>query len=374
MRKITVAVAALCASFALYGCGPISDEIDVRPKDNFLAEKNDADTVVVTETVTVTEAVLPAEGGSASKNKVTSASVQSEAPVSETSSESKNSGSSNSDSSGGGSSVNSGQNHSDNPPQENRHHEESKHSDEPVKSEEQHKSEEQSQTPASQQVPEESHPEGSQISEETSVPETEIPSKAPAAELPPAPVESNPELKYADGILIVNKSYPVPESYVPELVTAYGTSDAYLTSETNSAYKLMCNDAWAEGYSLWCASGYRSYSLQNRLYTNYAARDGKQAADTYSARPGYSEHQTGLALDLNSIDDSFAYTGEGKWIADNCWRYGFIIRYPKGKEDITGYKYEPWHLRYVGTELAEELYNNGQTLEEYFGLDSKYSD
>lgn len=373
MRKITVAVAALCASFALYGCGPISDEIDVRPKDNFLAEKNDADTVVVTEIVTVAETVLPADSSSASKDKVTSASVQSEVSVSETSSESKNSGSSNSDSSGGGSSVNSGQNHPDNPPQENRHQEEAKPSDEPVRSEEQHKHEEQPQAPASQQTPEESHISVTSQAE-TSPPETEAPSKAPAAELPPAPVEINPELKYADGILIVNKSYPVPEDYVPELVTAYGTSDAYLTSETNSAYKFMCNDAWAEGYSLWCASGYRSYSLQNRLYTDYAARDGKQAADTYSARPGYSEHQTGLALDLNSISDSFAYTGEGKWVAANCWRYGFIIRYPKGKEDITGYKYEPWHLRYVGTELAEELYNSGLTLEEYFGLDSKYSD
>ena len=104
------------------------------------------------------------------------------------------------------------------------------------------------------------------------------------------------------------------------------------------------------------------------------ARDGKQEADTYSARPGHSEHQTGLAFDLNTIDDSFANTAEGKWINDNCYRYGLILRYPKGKEEITGYQYESWHLRYVGKELAQKLYNNGNwmTLEEHFNITSKY--
>ncbi len=103
-------------------------------------------------------------------------------------------------------------------------------------------------------------------------------------------------------------------------------------------------------------------------------KDGKAEADRYSARPGYSEHQSGLAMDLNSVDDSFAYTKEAKWIAENCSKYGFIIRYPKGKEPITGYIYEPWHVRYLGTELAEKVTTSGLTLEEYFGITSFYKD
>ena len=114
---------------------------------------------------------------------------------------------------------------------------------------------------------------------------------------------------------------------------------------------------------------------QKYLYNSYVSRDGKEEADTYSARPGHSEHQTGLAFDLNSIDISFADTDEGKWVVDNCYKYGFIIRYPEGKDNITGYIYEPWHLRYVGVDLATKLYNQGDwiTLEEYYGIDSKYS-
>ena len=170
---------------------------------------------------------------------------------------------------------------------------------------------------------------------------------------------------YIDGVLIANKTYSLPSDY--------GNS---LTSATQSAFDKMNADAKSLGLSLWIASGYRSYATQKRLYNNYVASDGKEAADTYSARPGYSEHQTGLAFDLNSVEDSFANTDEGKWVKDNCYRYGLIIRYPKGKESITGYIYEPWHLRYVGVELATKLYNNGDwiTLEEYFGVDSKYGD
>jgi len=127
--------------------------------------------------------------------------------------------------------------------------------------------------------------------------------------------------------------------------------------------------------NLYISSGFRSYSYQENLYNNYVAQDGQLAADTYSARPGHSEHQTGLAFDLNTIDDSFAYTEEGKWVKDNCQKYGLILRYPKGKEAQTGYQYESWHLRYVGKELAQELYNNGNwiTLEEHFNLTSEYN-
>lgn len=170
---------------------------------------------------------------------------------------------------------------------------------------------------------------------------------------------------YIDGVLIANKTYSLPSDY--------GNG---LTSATQSAFDKMNADAKSLGLSLWIASGYRSYWTQKTLYNNYVASDGKEEADTYSARPGYSEHQTGLAFDLNSVEDSFANTDEGKWVKDNCYRYGLIIRYPKGKESITGYIYEPWHLRYVGVELATKLYNDGDwiTLEEYFGIDSKYGD
>lgn len=187
-------------------------------------------------------------------------------------------------------------------------------------------------------------------------------------------------LYYIDGYLIVNKTYPLPDDYVPTNTYKDATGQDYcptcLDIDTYENYKLMEADAKALGLNLWIQSGYRSYNLQTRLYNDYVSRDGKSLADTYSARPGHSEHQTGLAFDLNTITDSFAYTDEGKWVDMNAYKYGFILRYPKSKEEITGYKYEPWHLRYVGKELAEKLYNNGDwiTLEEYFNLTSTYSD
>ncbi len=170
-------------------------------------------------------------------------------------------------------------------------------------------------------------------------------------------------ITYIDGIIVVNKTYPIPSSYGDGLL-----------EETKQAFQEMNSDALPLGLNLYISSGYRSYSLQEDLYSGYVLRDGKEAADTYSARAGHSEHQTGLAFDLNSISDEFTNTPEGKWVHENAWRYGLILRYPYGKDDITGYKHESWHLRYVGKELAEKLYNNGDwiTLEEYFGIDSKY--
>lgn len=170
-------------------------------------------------------------------------------------------------------------------------------------------------------------------------------------------------ITYIDGILIVNKTYSLPSSY--------GTQ---LTDTTTNSFNEMKSEASKLGLNLYISSGFRSYSLQNTIYNNYVNMDGKANADTYSARAGHSEHQTGLAFDLNSIDSSFADTQEGKWVNENAYKYGFIIRYPKGKESITGYMYEPWHLRYVGTNLATKLYNSGNwiTLEEYYGIDSKY--
>lgn len=186
-------------------------------------------------------------------------------------------------------------------------------------------------------------------------------------------------LKIIDGILIVNKTYPLPSDYVPSNTYKDATGLNYcstcLDNETYDKYKEMKADATSLGLNIWIQSGYRSYSLQESLYNKYVNRDGKEAADTYSARPGHSEHQTGLAFDLNSITDDFQYTDEGIWINNNCYKYGFILRYPKGKEHITGYKYESWHLRYVGIELASKLYNNGDwiTLEEHFNLTSTYN-
>ena len=172
-------------------------------------------------------------------------------------------------------------------------------------------------------------------------------------------------MTYIDGILIANKTYSLPSTYKP----------GGLTSTTNEAFKKMQAAAKLDGISLVIKSGYRSYATQKSTYNYYVSRDGKTKADTYSARPGHSEHQTGLAMDLNIINDTFHNTKEAKWLASNCYKYGFILRYPKGKTNETGYKYESWHFRYVGVDLATKLYNNGDwiTLESYFGITSQYN-
>ena len=130
-----------------------------------------------------------------------------------------------------------------------------------------------------------------------------------------------------------------------------------------------------DGLNIYVVSGFRSYWDQNYIYNNYVAWDGQYNADTYSARPGHSEHQTGLAFDLNWVSDEFEYTSEGIWLNNNAYKYGFILRYPKGKTYETGYIYEPWHYRYVGTDLSYKLFNNGNwiTIENYFGINSQYN-
>lgn len=187
-------------------------------------------------------------------------------------------------------------------------------------------------------------------------------------------IENINGVTYINGILVVNKTYALPSDYRPSNAGDYQYCTTCLTPETMNAFNEMQADAQALGLNLYISSGFRSYSYQENLYNNYVAQDGKEEADTYSARPGHSEHQTGLAFDLNTIDDSFANTAEGKWVAENCQKYGLILRYPKGKEQETGYQYESWHLRYVGNELAQKLYNNGNwiTLEEHFNITSIY--
>ena len=170
-------------------------------------------------------------------------------------------------------------------------------------------------------------------------------------------------ITYVDDIFIVNKTYSLPKDYDP----------GKLNDDALNAFYDMREDASKDDITLWIASGYRSYNTQNDLYNSYVEKDGQKKADTYSARAGYSEHQTGLAMDLNIVDSSFEGTKEAIWIEKNCYKYGFIIRYPKEKEDITGYKYEPWHIRYLGKKLAKKIYDSGLTLEEYLSIDSKYS-
>lgn len=159
---------------------------------------------------------------------------------------------------------------------------------------------------------------------------------------------------YIKGILIVNKKYSLPANYNPGV-----------DQTASTALKQLQQAASTAGHNIPLISGFRSYSRQQTLYNNYVARDGQALADTYSARPGHSEHQTGLAFDVGKLDDNYGSTPAGIWLKENCHKYGFIIRYPKGKESITGYQYEPWHIRYVGVEHATKIMNQNITLEEY---------
>lgn len=171
-------------------------------------------------------------------------------------------------------------------------------------------------------------------------------------------------VNYIDNIMIINKSYGADPSFDP----------GELNEEVQSAFSDLCAAAAEEDLNIYNASDYRSYSLQEEIYNDYVTQYGEEMADTFSARPGFSEHQSALVIDVNSIDDTFNDTPESKWLEKHCAEYGFIIRYPKGKENITGYKYESWHIRYVGKDIAKEITELGITLDEYLGVDSVYSD
>ena len=167
-----------------------------------------------------------------------------------------------------------------------------------------------------------------------------------------------------NGVLIASKKYPLPSIYAP------GES-----KEARAAFQEMAAEATLSGYDLIAFSTYRSFDYQTQLYDRYVTNDGQDAADRYSARPGYSEHQTGLAFDIGEqhfeqhfAKESFGETEAGKWVAANAHKYGFIMRYPNGSEKITGYMYEPWHFRYVGEELAVQVYEANVTLEEFLDL------
>lgn len=177
-------------------------------------------------------------------------------------------------------------------------------------------------------------------------------------------IENINGITYVNGILIANKTYSLPDTFNP----------GGLHPDAKAAFDMMKADAAAEGLTLKIVSGYRSYQQQTRTYSNFSKRDGQAVADRYSARPGHSEHQTGLAMDINSVYKSFADTPEGIWLAANCVKYGFILRYPEGKEHITGYMYEPWHIRYVGTDVAQAVSESGLCLEEFLGITSVYAE
>lgn len=212
-------------------------------------------------------------------------------------------------------------------------------------------------------------------SPETTTPDTEPepePETDPPASSTPAPapeysgshkMEVIDGITYFDGVMIANKTYTLPASYNPGV-----------QPEAMDAFYDMQAAAAADGISLWILSSFRSYDDQDVIYNRYVAQDGRDAADTYSSRPGHSDHQTGYTFDLNSLEQDFQYDPAGQWLDKNCYKYGFIIRYPKGKESSTGYMYEPWHVRYIGVDLATKVTQSGLSLEEYFGITSQYQD
>ena len=181
--------------------------------------------------------------------------------------------------------------------------------------------------------------------------------------------------------VVVNKHRPLNpldfeagDMVVPGVVG--NTNGRLMRAEAASALERMGTDASAAGIYLTILSGYRSYATQEQTYNNFVARDGEERANQYSAKPGHSEHQTGLAVDLDdasgcALYTCFADTAAGQWLAANAWQYGFVLRYPDGYIDTTGYEFEPWHYRYVGTEVATAMHNSGTpTLEQFFGLEA----
>ena len=182
--------------------------------------------------------------------------------------------------------------------------------------------------------------------------------------------------------VLVNRAFLLPEDYIPESLTKVNipfdttivTEKNNLRSEAAMQIEKMVKAAKKKKIIITGVSGYRSYARQKSVFEQSAVDHGKEHADKYCAIPGSSEHQTGLAIDVstpeitNVLEEKFADTKAGKWIQKNSYKYGFVVRYPKGKQKITGYNYEPWHLRYVGLKTAEYLYKNKLTLEEFYNV------
>lgn len=210
--------------------------------------------------------------------------------------------------------------------------------------------------------------EESEITEESSEQSTEI------EEI----IEKVDNESYDSLYVIINKKHHLPEDFVPEDLVEVeipkNKDSITMRKEAAIALKEMADAAKEDGINLMAVSGFRSYNYQQTLFNNYVNRDGEEAANRYSAKPGESEHQTGWAMDLATTDEGcvlstcFEDTNGGKWLYENAYKYGFILRYPEGKEEITGYIYEPWHFRYLGKDEALKVFESGLTLEEYYKL------
>ena len=174
-------------------------------------------------------------------------------------------------------------------------------------------------------------------------------------------------------LMLVNKFNYLDENYAPDDIVKVSMQFAYgdneIKKEVYEKFRSMYNDAKKEGLYLIITSSYRDYNFQKELWDSYANQKGDEWADSVSARAGYSEHQTGYTLDIVTYKanmSSFEKTDEFKWLQDNAYKYGFILRYPKDKEDITGYSYESWHYRYVGKDVATKIKKFGITFDEYY--------
>lgn len=200
-----------------------------------------------------------------------------------------------------------------------------------------------------------------------------------------APTKNDPEVletaaQPASISVLVNKQIKLPDNYKPSdlvypdvpFIFEEKIEKRMMRQEAAEALETMFAAAKEDGVHLAGVSAYRSHATQKALFNRYVQKDGLEKARTYSALPGTSEHETGLAIDISGSDgkcaaqDCFGGTKEAEWLGANAHQYGFIVRYPQGKETITGYKYEPWHMRYVGKDLAEEIKEKDLTLEEYF--------
>ena len=175
-----------------------------------------------------------------------------------------------------------------------------------------------------------------------------------------------------DLLVLVNKNNQLQSNYIPSdlksISLKFANADKYLKKEAQEQFEKLSYNASLLNYKIIAVSAYRDYSYQKQLFDYYTENKGLEYALDCSAKPGHSEHQTGLAVDVagsNNDYDNFEKTKEFDWMKKNAYKYGFIMRYPKGKESITGFKYEPWHYRYVGESVAEYIYKNNLCFEEY---------
>ena len=221
--------------------------------------------------------------------------------------------------------------------------------------------------------------------EPTSEPVSSVePTEEPVIEETPEPTMDPSVFTDTNSLLVVaNKKHRLPEGYVPADLVSPEIAQVQactMRAPAAEAIKAMAEAAAADGVTLKISSAYRGEDYQRQLYNGYSASYGTETADTISSRPGYSDHQTGLAADFVEQDGSmnginfnqnFENTDSGIWLRDHAHEYGFIMRYPKGKQDITGYAYEPWHFRYIGVDYATAIYDTDvfYTVEEYFGVE-----